>query len=429
MRDERWLRACLAPLVGLGDHPGERDEVFTAWRGFLEAIATPQPLVVVLEDLQWADDGMLDFVEQLPKHSAGVPMAVVCTARPELLDKRPEWEAGSARSTSRALPPLTDGEMAQLAGLLIDTEAPESTSGTLIERAGGNPLYAEEYGRLLGEQDRPAGGEASLPESVHSLIAARLDALVPEQKQLLHDASVIGRVFWLDALATVAGRPPADVAVSLPELARRQLILRAPTSSVKGDEEYAFSHDLIRDVAYAQLPRRKRADRHRGVAEWIERTAGERIGDRAELVAYHYGAAFSLTQATRVGEPEPLRRAALRFTALAAEHAIGVDTERGRTLAATGLELAESADPERAGLLCVLGTCQERDGDLDAGAAETLAEAIEAATVGGLTAIQVRAGLRRKLLLVVHRGAATIEELGEDAERGMPGPSSAWTTG
>ena len=194
--DAQWIEGHLRPLAGLrasGDGGGDRrDEAFTAWRRFFEALAEQGPLVLVFEDLHWADDNLLDFVEHLVDWAGGVPMLVVCTARPELFERRPGWGGGIRNSTTLWLSPLSEDETAQLISSLADRPVMAAeTQQALLDRAGGNPLYAEQYVRML--QERGDSRELSLPETVQGIIAARLDALPTEEKFLLQSAAVIGQ--------------------------------------------------------------------------------------------------------------------------------------------------------------------------------------------------------------------------------------------
>jgi class 3 adenylate cyclase len=194
----------LRPLVGLGadaEMAADRSERFAAWRGFFEALAEQRPTVLVFEDLHWADDDLLDFVDHLVDWASGVPLLVVCTARPELLERRPGWGGGKSNALTLTISPLSDDDTARLlAGLLERAVLPAETQASLLARAGGNPLYAEQFARLLAES---GGEELPLPENVQGIIAARLDGLPPEEKQLLQDAAVLGKVFWLGAVRAV----------------------------------------------------------------------------------------------------------------------------------------------------------------------------------------------------------------------------------
>ena len=202
-----WMTSRLGNLIGTGgadDDGVAQGESFSAWRRFLEALADQRPLVLVFEDLHWADDGLLDFVDQLVDWARETPVLVLCTARPELLERRPGWGGGKANATTISLPPLEDNETAKLFSSLLDRAVlPAETQSVLLAHAAGNPLYAEQYARMLGE--RGDGDELPLPETVQGIIAARLDGLSGPEKSLLQDASVVGKVFWLGAVGTIGG--------------------------------------------------------------------------------------------------------------------------------------------------------------------------------------------------------------------------------
>jgi class 3 adenylate cyclase/tetratricopeptide (TPR) repeat protein len=295
-----WVEGHLRPLVGLeaeaklgGDRRGE---AFAAWRRLFEALAERRPLVVVFEDLQWADEGMLDFVDHLVEWASGVPLLVVSGTRPELLERRPGWGAGKPNSAIVSLAPLSDEDTARLVHALLEQAVlPAEVQRALLARAGGNPLYAEEFVRMAAEVGDER--ELPLPESVQGLIAARLDLLSNEEKSLLQNAAVVGQVFWLGAMAALDGSERRSLEQLLHVLERKDFLRRARRSSVAGETEYAFRHILVRDVAYAQIPRGARAEKHRLAAEWIEGLSPDRSEDRAEMLAHHYLSALELARA------------------------------------------------------------------------------------------------------------------------------------
>ncbi len=191
--EQPWLKARLLPLLGIetGESVGQ-EEAFTAWRRFLESIAERDPAVLVFEDVHWADDALLAFLEHVADWAQGVPLLIVCTARPELYESHPSWGAGLANQTSIRLSPLTDADTARLvSGLLEQAVLPAETQQLLLERAGGNPLYAEEFVRMLRDRDLldahggiRAGADVPFPDSIHALIAARVDTLAADRKRL-----------------------------------------------------------------------------------------------------------------------------------------------------------------------------------------------------------------------------------------------------
>src|SRR5215218_7639830 len=320
--ERQWLETRLGPLLGLAGDPQARSgtpeqaEAFTAWRRFLEALAARRPLVLVVEDLHWADDALLAFLRHLVEEAAGVPLLVVATARPELFDRDPgwgRWPDGQAAAVT--LEPLSDADTAGLiAALLGRAVAHDQAHAILLGRIGGNPLYAEQVCRMLDDRGllegdggtlRLTAADTVLPDSLQALIAARLDTLAPHLRALLQDAAVVGTVFWPGALLAVGGRDPERTRADLDELAQRAFIRAARGSSVAGEAEYAFWHNLTREVAYGQLPRAARIARHRAVAAWIERVAGDRAMtlDVARADA-HYRRSLALVPA---GDPDRAR--------------------------------------------------------------------------------------------------------------------------
>ena len=257
-------------------------------------MASQGPLVLVFEDLHWADDGMLDFVDHLVERASGVPLLVLATARPELLQRRAAWGGGKPNTLTISLPPLSSDDTAGLVDALLDQSQLEAnTRDALLARAGGNPLYAEQYARVLLER----GDVIDLPEAVQGIIAARLDTLSDDEKRLLQAAAVVGEVFWLGAVEAVDGVTRWQAEELLYTLERKEFVRRRrQPPSVAAETEYAFSHVLIRDVAYGQIPRAARSHMHQRAAAWIESLG--RAEDQAEMLAHHYLQALELAEAS-----------------------------------------------------------------------------------------------------------------------------------
>jgi class 3 adenylate cyclase/tetratricopeptide (TPR) repeat protein len=428
--EREWLVQRLAPLVGLeAASPAERQELFAAWRRFLEGLAAARPSVLVFEDLHWADEALLGFLEHLVEWSSDVPLLVLCAARPELYERRPGWGAGKRNAQTINLAPLSDEETAELVSYLSRTVVlSNELERAVLERAGGNPLYAEEFARLLADRGDEASvlDETALPESVQALIAARLDTLPLERKSLLQDAAVVGKVFWAGAIAKISGRENGDVEVALHELALKELVRPARISSMEGESEYSFWHLLVRDVAYSQIPRTERARRHRAAAAWIERKGGERVEDLAEVLAHHYLQALELAEAT--GETEQaaeLAGPARRFLSLAGERALGLDAAQAEARLARALELTPFDDPGRPEFVVRWADAASQAGR-PREAAEALDAAIEALRARGATeaaamALQVRSRAARRL--GEGRSVALAAEAVELLERETPGPA------
>nr|MDQ2933434.1 AAA family ATPase [Chloroflexota bacterium] len=362
--EREWLMARLGPLVGLDTGPApEREESFTAWRRFLESLAADGPAVLVFEDLHWADEALLAFLEYLADWSEGVPLLIVGTARPELYEHNPGWAGGKRNAITINLAPLSDAETAELVSALLDAAVlPPETQSVVLDRAGGNPLYAEEFVRMLRDRDLlvPVDGTLQLregadipfPDSVQALIAARLDTLSVEQKALLQDASVIGKVFWAGAVASLGNSDEQTIPGSLHELSRKELVRPARLSSMAGEAEFAFWHLVVRDVCYGQIPRAARAARHRAAAAWIERQAGARIEDLAGVLAHHYVQALELDRAAGdAANAEGSEAQARRFLVLAGDRALALDMTQAEASYAQALALTPAGHPERASIL------------------------------------------------------------------------------
>jgi tetratricopeptide (TPR) repeat protein len=351
--DVEWVERRLRPLVGLGGDTGGRDESFGAWRRFVEALAEQRPTVLLFEDVHWANDELLDFIDELVGWVTDVPLLVVTTARPELFDRRPEWGGGKRNSLTISLPRLADTDTARLlAALLHQNLLPAEQQGALLASTGGNPLYAEQFARMFLERGEIGG---PLPETVQGIITARLDSLPPPEKTLLLDAAVLGRTFWRSALGG------EDVDRHLNALQRKEFIRRERRSAVFGESEYAFAHLLIRDVAYGQIPRLDRAERHARAARWVDSLAGDRGADLAELRAHHYLCALELYEAAG-RDPSDLVDPTVDALLGAAQQAQRLFAfAHVVEYASRALDLAADADSRRPHLLFALATAQ---GDL-----------------------------------------------------------------
>jgi predicted ATPase len=277
-------------------------ELVASWLAFLASLGRTGPVVVVVEDIHWADPTMLDVLDELAERLEG-PVLFVCTARPDLLRERPDWGGGRRGFSSLPLEPLATADSAQLVSLLLDDDPlTEGVARRVLERSEGNPFFVEEVVRHLVDQGllvrrgerwhaRDAIDRVATPDTVQGVILARLDLLSAEEKRVAQRAAVVGRTFWEGAVSTLADVD--DIEACLRTLRRREFVVERLASSIAGQREFAFKHVLIRDVAYESLPRRLRGQMHVQTAAWIERTSGEGTVERSELLASHYDAAFS----------------------------------------------------------------------------------------------------------------------------------------
>ena len=345
--EAEWVASRLAPLVGLPSSGAERDELFRAWHRFLEALAVLHPLVLAIEDLHWADPAMVSFLQHVLDWSHDLPILLVCTARPELYTQHPDWGAGRRDAVTLGLSALGPDETMELVRTLSQRSVmPATAQQMLLERSGGNPLYVTEYVRLASERgllDRMGEAELPLPDTIHALIAARLDLLDSQDKALVQAAAVVGKVFWTGALAFLRGVDVSDVRNGLRKMVQRELIRPVRRSSMLGQEEYTFVHVLARDVAYSQIPRRERGVIHLAAARWLEARAEDRLIDVAEQLAHHY---TRVAEAGR-GDDQEVREPAYRFLMLAAKRAEGLDVGQALSYYSAALPFA-STDQERA---------------------------------------------------------------------------------
>ncbi len=324
----------IAALVGAGD-PNSlgREELFDAWRRFLERLSARYPLVLLFEDIHWADEGLLDFIEYLADWAQG-PILTVALARPELFETRPTWGGGKRNAVSISVDPLSPDESVAMLDELLSGAPTDELATAIVELSEGNPLYVEELVRKLiddgilrateaarWEIAKPVAG-LQLPRSIQALIAARLDGLPSDEKALLQDAAVVGRVFWVGALAALSERAPAEIRATLGRLRVKELVLLSDPPSFSDELEFTFRHALIRDGAYDSLPKALRAEKHEQVAAWAETRAGDRAEELAALIATHHVEALRyLDELGSTSGRDEVQRAAYRWARAAGDRA------------------------------------------------------------------------------------------------------------
>ena len=370
----RWMADRLAPLVGLpsATEPPTADEAFAAWRRFVASIAASGPAVLIVEDLHWADAAFVSFLAGLADGAVAAPLLIVVTARPEVAEQHPGWLARARRATVLPLVALDQDAMGRLVGAVLGA-AGTTLRASVVARAEGSPLYAEQLAAML--RDRVAAGlqevpEGEIPPSIHALLASRIDALPPEPRAVLLDASPVGKRFWPGAVAAVGGRRVEEVESVLADLVRRDLVRRVRPSSMAGEDEYAFWHALVRDVAYAALTRADRLARHRAVAAWIAALPGGTDGVAAELVAAHLERALELAdalgEATTAAE---IRPGLVTAHAASADHATRTEVPRAVEHLLRVLALLPRDDPRRPPVLVRLGRLYNSVNDVPAAVA------------------------------------------------------------
>src|SRR5581483_8410314 len=323
----------LSILIGVAPEASvaDRETLFFSIRVFIEAVARDRPTLLVFEDLHWADDSLLDLVELLAARLRDLPILLLVLARPELLDARPSWGGGLPAYSAVPLQPLTTEDAQQLATERL-AGARSERAAELARTAAGNPLFIEQLAAALSESASDDGHV--LPTTIRGLVAARLDALPAPERSLVLDAAVGGRVFWRGALERM-GRDPAELTELLAALERRDLVRRETVSAIEGEQQYTFTHVLIRDVAYDLLPRAGRRERHEHFARFFEESTAE-IGEAGAARARHWRDAGDHDRAVEL------------FVAAAEQAERGWAKDRAVTFYREALGLVSDTDARRA---------------------------------------------------------------------------------
>ena len=333
--DREEVGPLLAATVGAGEAEVlDRAALFAAWRTCVEVAARSHPLVIVFEDLHWSSDSLLDLVEFVMQPRGSTAVLMIALTRPELLDRRTSWGGGKRNHLALSLEPLGDGAVTQLVEHLLESRQPEVVE-RIVARAEGNPFYAGELVRAFMEL---GGSIDALPDTVQATVLARLDGLAEEERRLIQIGAVFGRSFRAAGVEAIA-----------PDLAGRaesicESLIDKDLIRPSGADSFVFRHILIREVAYQTLPRATRATLHAGAARWIEQGAAGREDAVAELIAFHYREAATLTSAASADDPAAIaiRRNAVRWLVRASESALGgaANVEASRHLRAA-IDLAE----------------------------------------------------------------------------------------
>ncbi len=322
------------------DPKSVKEELFWGLRKFFEKRAAIQPMVLVFDDIHWADPSLLDFIEYLADKSERASLLVLGLSRPDLMDKRPSWGAFKKNFLSLFLEPLDYEGSCRLIGQLLNVEnLPERLARAITAKAEGNPFYIEEILRMLIEDGAiiqrdevwlltaADAVQARIPDTLQALMAARIDRLQPEEKRVLQEASVMGRVFWEAVLLNLAGSLRGDALdQKLHELEVKELVREHDDSQLPGEDEWSFNHILVREVSYESIPRAKRAEKHTVVARWIEQKAAGRLDGFAEMLAYQWeqAALIDIEMGALLGRNEAsstIRRQAVQYLKLAGDKA------------------------------------------------------------------------------------------------------------
>jgi class 3 adenylate cyclase len=408
--------------VGLPSAAGGSEEIFWAVRRLFEALARTRPLVVCLEDLHWAEPTFLDLIEYLAGWTRDAPVLLVCLARPELLDQQPAWLRGQPNASALRLRPLSEPdsqllleELAAEAGLSPDARI------RIADAAEGNPLYIEQMAAMAAEGHN-GNGALTIPPTIQTLLAARLDRLEPAERAVIERAAVIGKEFWRGAVLDLSPEDErADVGGLLLRLVRKELV-RPDRSISFHDDAFRFRHVLIRDAAYAGLPKEHRADLHERFARWIERNAAEPLAELEEIVGYHLEQAHRYLAELGGADPRVrgLASEASARLAAAGQRALARDDARAAaSLLTRATLLLRTDDAARLRIAPDLGVALMEAGEL-AQADGVLARAIHEAAACEEPRIEANARLLQLQLQLLTESKEKAGEIRAEVERLVP---------
>jgi class 3 adenylate cyclase/tetratricopeptide (TPR) repeat protein len=410
----------VAAAIGVTEGTDAPEETFWATRRLLERLARRRPVILALDDLQWADETFLDLIEYLAGWTGDAPLLILCLARPELLERRPSWLVAHDSSSFR-LEPLSQAESAELLDLLRgDAEVSPDVLAAIAEAADGNPLFVEQMLAMI-KGGEPAT-ELSIPPTIHALLAARLDRLEAAERALIERASVIGKEFWRGAVAYLSPEEErASLGAHLLTLVRKELI-RPHHSIFRREDAFRFGHILIRDEAYIGIAKETRAELHERFAEWLEGAAGGRTGEIDEILGYHLEQAFryqrELGPVTEAGRRLATRAGELLTTAGRRALARG-DARAASSLLARATSLLPPETPGREDLLVELGGALVIAGKFE-DAEAALGEAVETSSGAGNRRTELHALLERNFLRALTDPVGGGPELRRATEEALP---------
>jgi predicted ATPase/class 3 adenylate cyclase len=412
----------IAAAIGRSDAPGSAEETFWAARKLFETLAKQRPLVIVFEDIHWAEPTLLDLIEHVAEWSRDAPILLLCLTRPELLDDRPGWGGGKLNATSILLEPLSEIESEILIqNLLGGADLSDAVRVRIAASAEGNPLFVEQLLAMVAE-DGDSDGELDVPPTIQAVLAARLDRLSTLERGVIERASVVGKRFWAGA---VAGLTPDDSQASiggkLQALVRKEL-LRPDAALVPGEEGYRFRHILIRDAAYNSIPKEMRAELHEAFAEWIIGARSIRLTEIEEIVGYHFEQASLYRRELGPVDDQAIRLAARGSERLGAAGRRALargDVSAAASLLGRASALLPSDASARIELLAELGGALVVAGEF-AQAEKVLTEVIKAGAATGYRQLELRAELERAFLRSLTDPEGSVEELRRLAERSIP---------
>ena len=413
---EELIADRVTEAIGLTEAASSLEEIFWAFRKLFEAVARERPLVLLFEDVHWAEPTLLDFIEYLGERAHGASVLVLCLARPELLEERPAWGGGKRNASSLLLERLSDAEC----GLLIDTLAkglPKGTRAQVLDTAEGNPLFLEQILAMLAEGGAPAG-EVPIPPTIQAVLASRLDRLGPGQRAAIERASVVGKEFWEGAVADLLPVEARPFALRHLEALVDKEFLRPARSLLPGQEAFRFQHVLIQQATYGAIPKHLRATLHERVAAWLEESVGEGTPEYAEIAGYHLEQTYRYRAELGpiTDDDRDIARRAAGLLASASQRAFRRgDMPASVNLLGRAVSLLSADDPDRLELLPDLSYALFEVGELER-ANTVLAEAIERGRACGDRGVEWNATVKRgNVMMYTDPGGMDPESLVHDA--------------
>jgi predicted ATPase len=406
--------ACaITSLLGQSEASVSAEQIAWAFRKLLEEQAEERPLICVFDDLHWGEETFLDLVEHVADLARGVPLLLLCMARPELLERRPGWGGGKWNSTTVLLEPLDADETQQLLEALGGVE--DTLDERIRQAAEGNPLFLEEMVALVRES---GGREITVPPTIHALLSARLDQLDPRERSVLERGAVEGRLFHRSAVEALSDGD-LQLPAHLVALVRKELI-RPDKPQLPAEDAFRFRHLLIRDAAYDALPKATRAELHERFASWLVERGADLV-ELDEILGHHLEHAARYKAELGRADPGLAEKAGRLLTKAGARAQARGDMPAAASLLRRAADLLPDTDPERADLLLALGTALSQAGKLDEADA-VLDQAVQAAHEAGNPRLEQQALIERLVRRVWSRGAAdrAVEELQEAIERAIP---------
>jgi class 3 adenylate cyclase/tetratricopeptide (TPR) repeat protein len=424
----------IASAIGISSDPINPEEIFRSVRHLLEAHARDRPILLVFDDIHWAEETFLDLIEYLSDSSTGAPIMMLCLSRPEIRELRPSLASTEQGATVIDLLPLDESHSKQLIeNVLGQGDVSDELASRVAQTAEGNPLFVEEMLRMLRDQgllERSDGvwavttdiDELQVPATIEALLAARLDRLDDDEQDVVEGASVIGQEFWVGAVESIMPEPAGgSVNAHVQTLVRKQLVVTGETEFV-GERSFRFGHILVRDVAYARLLKEARSNLHQRFATWLADKVGERVGEFEEIIGYHLEQAFQYRRDLGPLDEEGRVLGALAASRLGAAgaraHGRG-DLPAGVKLLERAVAMLEPKTPGRPELVQHLGTLLYEVGELER-AESVLSEAVEEAAAAGDRRVELRSRVELTNLHVWTAPETGLQEVPRVVEEALP---------